>query len=210
MAASSSGGAASSSGGASSFSQALPQLATETPRLGGVTPVAKPSPPAMLGPKHTVLIGTCGQNCREISDGDIVVNLSQLGRKYNFRNRPEDGRKCSGLDDALRAQVASSAQFQRILAQVVDTILNILQEKTTVKVLIFCNWGKHRSVSMAVELEGHLLEMLPVDQSYIAVWHFERPSWDHVFRQQRQQPPFHIRDWKERHVRHFKASRYDD
>ena len=95
------------------------------------------------------------------------------------RPRKGGGPKSSGLNPSLRAQNAANADYQAIMNQVLDTILEMAKSVSVVHAAIGCKWGKRRSEAMTEDLgyQLHALVGSPIDYD-VRMMHLERFRWD--------------------------------
>ena len=151
----------------------------------------------------TLKVVSYGINHRDAKNfvPDIHVNLTQLARQYGFKRIPTGGGPMSsGLNPAVRAQVACNLEFQSLLRQAMDTIRCLALERANgprpeVRLAVCCNWGKHRSVSFVEELAERMVAHMKV-----VVVHLERSHWDRDAQAQRDP------DWHCTCVLHLEAS----
>ncbi len=109
--------------------------------------------------------------------GHISVDVSNLARAYGYARAPGGGPETSGLNPAVRAQIASNPEYGTLLNSTVDCILQLAREGVEdIKVAVGCKWGKHRSVSFVVDLSDH--ELIQQCFATIQVLHLEQHNWD--------------------------------
>ena len=107
--------------------------------------------------------------------GHIRVDLAEVARAYGFVRAPGGGPVTSGLNPAVRAQVAAAPAYRKMLLACVDCILQLGQQGVDeVKVAVGCKWGKHRSVSFAIDLAEHSA-LAGVE---VQLAHLEQYRWD--------------------------------
>ncbi len=107
--------------------------------------------------------------------------MAQLGGLHQLYK--EAGPNSSGLNPFIRRAIKQNPEFMELMEATVQRIGHLADQGTAqVQVAVNCRWGKHRSVSFAVELHERLAALAPRFEP--RTFHIERPRWDREFRLQ--------------------------